>query len=293
MNKTIEKTLESFDQTPIWYRKIGSRNPKLVLNDGIGCDGFIWKYIISHFEKRFGIIHWNYRGHGKSASPNNLDNLGIDACVQDLKTVIKSAAPKAPVVLVGHSMGVQVILEYCHRYPKKVAALIIICGAAGHPINHIHNNSLFLRLFPLLRYATDRLDFIVRDAWQHLIHSEFAYLFANTFEINQNLANREDFEPYLAHLSRMDPIVFLRTLEAASKHTSEPYLEEIELPTLIVGGENDRFTPFWIAEKLHEHMPNSNLLALPEGTHVSPIEYPDTINQQIDKFLDEVILSFK
>ena len=41
----------------------------LVLCDGIGCDGYAWKYLIRHFQRTCRIIHWQYRGHGKSGLP--------------------------------------------------------------------------------------------------------------------------------------------------------------------------------------------------------------------------------
>ncbi len=288
MNPETQNMVRSFDQTEIWYRKIGNRNPKLVLCDGVGCDGFIWKYLIPHFQKRFGIIHWNYRGHGKSHSPSDLDNLGIEACIQDLKILLATSAARCPLVLVGHSMGVQVILEYLHRHPQRVIGLVILCGSAGHAIDHIHDNGLFRKLFPLMRYVSDRLDQMLKDTWRHVLDSELAYLYATTFEINPTKVKREDFEPYLSHLSRMDPIVFLRTLEDASRHTADGYLKDIQIPTLVVAGEKDRFTPFWVVKKLHESLPDSRLLALPEGTHVSPIELPEIVNRRIGEFLDEL-----
>ena len=73
-----EKRVESFDGTVIWYRMIGTGEPILVLCDGVGCDGFVWKYLIPHLEGKYRIVHYNYRGHGKSTTPENPENLGIE-----------------------------------------------------------------------------------------------------------------------------------------------------------------------------------------------------------------------
>ena len=37
-----------------------------VLCDGLGCDGYVWKYMEAHFGHQHPMIHMHYRGHGKS-----------------------------------------------------------------------------------------------------------------------------------------------------------------------------------------------------------------------------------
>lgn len=288
MDQYTETSVESLDGTPIWYRSIGSGEPCLVLCDGVGCDGYVWKYLIPHFEGRYRIIHWHYRGHGRSPVPSNLENLGIEECAEDLRAVLDHAGQREPVVLLGHSMGVQVILEYYHRYPDGVRALIPVTGSYGKAIDHVHDAGLAKRLFPLMRYASSRFAPLVTKVWRNIVGSDLAYWFATTFEINEGLIKREDFFPYLEHLSRMDPEVFLRTLASAARHTAEPYLPDIRVPTLIVAGEADHFTPYWISRRMHAMIPNSQLLTLPMGSHTGALELPELTNLRIDKFIREL-----
>jgi pimeloyl-ACP methyl ester carboxylesterase len=283
-----ETTTVSFDQTPIWYRRIGSGEPTLVLCDGVGCDGYIWKYLIPHFENRYRVLHWHYRGHGRSGTPENLENLGIEECAEDLKQVLDDASAKQPVVLLGHSMGVQVILEFYHRYPERVLALVPVTGSYGKAIDYVHDSGLVKRIFPLMQYATGKFHKLVLNFWRQMVGTDLAYWYSCTFEINEGLIKREDFFPYLEHLSRMDPDVFLRTLAGAARHTAEPYLPDISAPTLIVAGEQDHFTPYWIQRRMHAMIPNSQLLTLPMGSHTGPIELPELTNLRIDKFLQEL-----
>ncbi len=290
MDHYAETTIESFDATPIWYRRIGSGEPTLVLCDGIGCTGYVWKYLIPYFENRCRLLHFHYRGHGSSGVPENLENLGIEECVEDLKLVLDHAGVEHPAVLLGHSMGVQVVLEFYHRYPDRVRALIPITGPYGKALDHFHDSGLAKRLFPLARYVTGRFNPIVKKIWSEVIGTELAYWFACTFEINEGLIKREDFFPYLEQLSQMDPDVFVRTLAGAARHTTEPYLPEIRVPTLIVAGEADRFTPYWIARRMHAMIPESQLLTLPMGTHTGPIELPELTNLRIEKFLQNLVL---
>lgn len=289
MDHYTETTVASFDGTPIWYRRIGSGEPTLVLCDGVGCDGYVWKYFIPHFEDRYRLVHWHYRGHGRSGKPQDAADLGIEECAEDCRAVLDQVGTEGPVVLLGHSMGVQVILEFYHRYSDRVSALIPVTGSYGKAIDYVHDSGMVKRLFPLLRYAASgRLRPWLTRGWRRLVNSELAYWYSCTFEINEGLIRREDFFPYLEHLSRMDPEVFLRTLAGAARHTAEPYLSEIKVPTLIVAGEADQFTPYWLSRRMHAMIPNAQLLTLPMGSHTGAIELPELTNLRIDKFLAEL-----
>ena len=288
MDNYSEKTVESFDGTKIWYRIVGSGAPTLVLCDGVGCAGYVWKYLIPHFSGRHRIVHWNYRGHGKSAAPADIDNLGIEECCQDLEAVLDDAGEKDPVVLLGHSMGVQVILEFCHRHPERVCALVALTGSYGRAVDHVHDSSVVKTLFPLMKQAVESLNHLVRPLWRNLIHSQVAYHYATLFEINGSLIKKEDFYPYLEQLANMDPVVFVKTLEGAARHTAEPYLSEITQPTLIIAGERDRFTPHWISRRMQSLMQAAKLQTLPLASHTGPIEMPDLTNLSIEKFLSEI-----
>src|SRR5437879_439108 len=92
---------------------VGDGAPALVCCDGIGCDGFAWKYIARDFATRNRIVRWHYRGHGRSGIPKDASRVGFDDISSDLDAVLQ-ATGTAQAVLLGHSMGVQVALEH-HR----------------------------------------------------------------------------------------------------------------------------------------------------------------------------------
>jgi len=57
------------------------------------------------------------------------------------------------------------------------------------------------------------------------------------------------------------------------------------VPTLIVAGTDDTFTPYWLSEEMHARIRGSELLTVPGGTHVAPIEHPELITLRLEKFL--------
>src|SRR5690606_12058955 len=97
------------DGTRVWYawsRDVDkSERLPLVLCDGIGCDGFIWPYVIDRFRDDHPIIRWHYRGHGRSAVPTDLSRLSLQDLVADLEGILDTLGVEKA-VFAGHSMGV-------------------------------------------------------------------------------------------------------------------------------------------------------------------------------------------
>jgi pimeloyl-ACP methyl ester carboxylesterase len=82
----------------------------------------------------------------------------------------------------------------------------------------------------------------------------------------------------------MDPRLFLGMLKNASEHSAWDHLPRIHIPTLIVAGTRDTFTPYWLSEEMHDRIPGSEILTVPGGTHVATIEHPELITLRLEKF---------
>ena len=204
--------------------------------------------------------------------------------MDDLLAVL-DAAGEERAVLAGHSMGVQVVLEAHRRAPERVAGLLLVCGAPGRLLDTFHDSRILKTVFPLARRFFDRWPAAGASAFRAVVGSEVAMEYALAFEVNRALVKREDLQRYFDDLSRVDSAVFVRLLESAAAHDVADHLPEIGVPTLIVAGERDGFTPMRLSVRMHEEIPGSELLVLPGGTHVGPIEHPDLLAARIRAFL--------
>ncbi len=278
-----ERMVTSFDGTPIYASSEGD-GPAVVLCDGLGCDGFIWRYLRPALLTSYRVVHWNLRGHGQSGTPEARDALGIEASRQDVMAVL-DAFGLDRVALGGHSMGVQVTCEVALRHPERVAALVSICGAYGQPLTTFHNVNLLGRIWPWVNGATARFPEAARWLWKKTLASELLYRYATAFEVSAPLVERRDLQPYFDHLLRMDVEVFARMAAAAERHSVEDELERIVAPTLVIGGAKDTFTPTWIARRMARLVPGAELCVLPGGTHVAPIELPEMLWLTLEPFL--------
>ena len=275
---------EAPDGTRIHWSVAGDGAPALVCCDGIGCDGFAWKYIARDFATRHRIVRWHYRGHGRSGIPKDASRVGFDDISSDLGAVLQ-ATGTAQAVLLGHSMGVQVALEHHRRRPEQVLGLVLLCGSHGLPLDTFHDNKALKILLPSMITAAAKYPQAMSLIWRLAASGEVAYQFATHFEVNGRLVRRDDFMPYFRHLAGMDPQLFLGMLKHASEHSAFDHLPHVNVPTLIVAGTDDTFTPYWLSQQMHSHIPGAELLTVPGGTHVAPIEQPELITLRLEKFL--------
>ena len=82
----------------------------------------------------------------------------------------------------------------------------------------------------------------------------------------------------------LDWAVYFRMMGLVNEHSAAAYLDEVRLPTLITAGDADRMTPLATAEAMHRRIPGSELVVLPGGTHYTPVELPDELNDVIADF---------
>ncbi len=260
-----------------------------VLSDGILCDGFIWKYLWDDLSPLMPVVHWHYRGHGRSAPPADPERIDIAAHARDLG-VVRMHAGDPPVVLFGHSMGCQVALEAYRQRPDKVRAMVLLCGSFGNVTSTFQGIPLLDMVLPKLVDLAEKAPDVVRAVWSRLPPQLALKIALKAGEIDPERVRPEDMLPYLSHMTHVDFPMFLRMLRAAGEHTASDILPKVDVPVLIVAGERDSFTPSFLATAMTEMLPRGELLMVPRGTHVAPLEQPELVDARIVAFLRERVL---
>lgn len=283
-----------------WTPPNPSGGPPLVLTDGIGCQGYAWTYLVEAFRHRRRLVYWQYRGHGRSPVPDDLAGLSLRACVDDLNDVLEAVGDERG-VLVGHSMGVQVVLETLRAHPHRVAGMVLMCGGWEHPLKTWHGpakrhglptvpNLVMRAIFPwLTRQFLEARPELAQKVWSALLPTRLSYEIATRFEVNGDRIDERDFWPYLKHVGTMDMRVFAKLVTDLADHSSDDLLEDIDVPVLVVGAGRDTFTPVWLSEEMWRRIPDAEYLCIADGTHAAPIERPHMLNNRVARFLRERI----
>jgi pimeloyl-ACP methyl ester carboxylesterase len=126
---------------------------------------------------------------------------------------------------------------------------------------------------------------LVRAVWSRIPAEMALKLALRAGELDPSKVHAEDILPYLQHMTHVDFPMFLRMVRAAGEHSAEDLLPEIKVPTLIVAGERDTFTPPFLAESMAKRIPGAELLMLKNGSHVAPLEQHELADQRITEFV--------
>jgi len=287
-----EGDTKSKDGTRIHYRAIGQGLPILCCN-GLGVPSFFWKYLEKSFKNLFQVVIWDYRGHGLSAPPKSMKRATVHALVEDSRAVLDALnLPKA--VLIGYSLGVQVIFEFYRKHPKRVLGLVPCLGTYGRPMDTFYNSPFSKYLYELITFVG--ATFPRQGNWisRFLLKNPFWFQLGGLLKmIDTGMASKEDASIYIDHILGLDPRFFTNLLKSVQEHSTEEILKKIRVPTLIIGAEDDQFTPVWIAKKMHRTIPKSDLFIVKKGTHAALVEQPELINLRIEKFLKDRVLKEK
>jgi pimeloyl-ACP methyl ester carboxylesterase len=283
--------VEAEDGTRIFYgvRGAGCGIPA-ILNDGIGCDGFVWRYLQPHLAETRRVVHWHYRGHGRSGLPQDRGLLRIEGLARDLRLLMDHLEiPEA--VLFGHSMGTQVELETYRLCPERVRGMVLLCGSFGRVTHTFHGSDVLSQMLPGIRAVAKRHRGIARAIWGRVPTPLALRLAKLSGEVDAVTIREEDFRRYWEHIAVMDPDVFLELLDAAGEHSAEDLLDQIAVPTLVFAAERDTFTPPDLAEAMTRAITGAELFVLRGGSHAAPVEQPMTVQLRVDKFLTERVES--
>lgn len=91
-----------------------------------------WEYQLTHFATQFRVVAPELRGHGQSNAPYS--SYSMPELVQDLHDVVTALELPEKFVLVGHSFGGSVCIEYANAYPERIAKLILVATAGEYPL---------------------------------------------------------------------------------------------------------------------------------------------------------------
>jgi pimeloyl-ACP methyl ester carboxylesterase len=279
-----EGFVEAGDGTRLFFEVVGEGEPPIILTDGIGCDGFAWRYLGPRLAERHRVVHSHFRGHGRSGPPRDRDQLSIEALTRDLRVVCDHLEVERPAI-VAHSMGVQVALEYLRQNPDRVAALVLMCGTFGRITTTFHGTDLLDQVLPGLVRGTRMFPILARAVWGRVPAALAFRIACAGRELDSERIQEEDFQRYWEHASLMDPDIFLRMLQQAGMHDARAFLGDVAVPTLVVAAEHDTFTPMALAEEMAQAIPHAEIEVIEGASHAAPVEQPDRIGERVEDFL--------
>ncbi|MBV9768409.1 MAG: alpha/beta hydrolase [Bryobacterales bacterium] len=108
------------------------QGPKtVILVHGWTCDETTWNSQVPVLSKQYRVVTLDLPGHGQSGSPED-GKLSMELFARAVEAVRKDTKADR-VVVVGHSMGTPVVIEYARLYPQHTAAMVFVDGGVTVP----------------------------------------------------------------------------------------------------------------------------------------------------------------
>jgi pimeloyl-ACP methyl ester carboxylesterase len=120
--------LETRDGIELFYEQHGRGMPLVFVHGLFGVTEH-WQLQIGPFAHTHNVIAYDLRGSGRSSKPR-AEVYAITEHADDLRALLDGVSVRQPAVIVGHSMGSCVAIEFALSYPERVAGLCVVDGFA-------------------------------------------------------------------------------------------------------------------------------------------------------------------
>lgn len=241
--------------------------PPVVLIQGLGADKHLWNVQRMALASRFHTIALDNRGAGRSDKPYGVYSL--EQMADDTAAVLDHAGVEAAHV-VGASMGGAISQLMFLRHRERVRSLTLACTACRH---HPWRRELLAE-------------------WAEVAQREG--MGAMTAEAARWTIGPRSFRRLSPAFGWLGPLALSRPPHAFAAQVAailsvhddiKDRLAEVDVPTLVMVGNQDILTPRGDSEELAERIPTAELVVISGAAHGFMIEHGSTFNKYLLDFL--------
>lgn len=247
---------------------IEGAGPPLFLIHGIGAARDTWRFALPVLTRRFTVVSYDLRGHGTSPMPEG--PFGLDELVEDLERVReRTGIDKAH--FAGHSLGGMIGPAYALGFPERVLSLGLLSTAA------FRTEDDSAKVWAVVKAMEDKG---VAKVLTTLIDRWYTDAFIKK--------NPDIVERRMKQVIETNAEIFLNVFRIYAGTEMAPWLHGVSAPSLIMTGENDGGCNPRLNRRIHDAMPNSELVILPDYKHSILLEAGAEVASRLIRFIDEV-----
>jgi len=253
------------------YKVTGNKVP-FVLIHGHPFDHTMWYPQVVEFSDDYQVITPDLRGYGNSSLPHPENTKFEDYATDVLQLLNYLNVDRFH--LAGLSMGGQIIMEIFRQAPNRIKSLIFADTFAGLDTPEVKQG----------RYETaNRLEKDGMDAYA----DEVIYKMIRPEHVN---SMPEIAEHVVKMMKATTPIGAATALRARAERIDylTKVLPQINVPTLVIVGREDEFTPVEKAEELKANLQNCKLVIIEDAGHMPNLEHAEEFNQAVTYFLESI-----
>jgi 3-oxoadipate enol-lactonase len=238
---------------------------RVVLLHSLGMDRNFWQPVVERLTGRALVLTVDCRGHGASDKPAG--PYTVELFSRDIFDLV-SAFRFDNVLIAGASMGGCVALQFAATWPRLTRAAGLIDTTAWYGEQARQNweerpvKAESGGLAPLVEFQTTR--------W-----------FSDAFRA----ANPEIVQRCVDTFLRNEAHVFASTCRMLGAFDGRALMSKVRAPCSVIVGEEDYAAPVAMAQALHDGIDNSLLTIIPKARHLTPLETPDVVANELLRLL--------
>jgi pimeloyl-ACP methyl ester carboxylesterase len=230
----------------------GKRN--LVLVHGAGGSHLDWPALLRRLREA-NVYALDLPGHGRS---EGVGRSSITAYC-DFFLAFLDALGLEKAIVVGHSMGGAIVLDFALHYPDRLDGLILVGSGAR------------LRVAPAILTG-------ILSGFEATVDLVCDYAFGPSATEQLKRLGRQ-------RLLKTPPEVLHGDYAACDAFDVMERLGEVRRPTLVIGGTADKLTPPKYSVYLRDHIPGAELVLVDAAGHMVMLEKPEVVAKAVSKFI--------
>ena len=261
----------------IYYQIAGEGQPFVMIHAGIS-DHRMWNNEFDYYADRYQVISFDIRGYGKSEPVEGEFNAH-----EDFESLLDTLDIDSPIILMGCSIGAGLAMRYTLTHPDRVQSLILVGGTPDG-----------LELADLGLEVEEPVE-LFEQAEQAFEANDLDLATEIEMQIWFDGMGRAkvDVNPEVRQFAYdINRLAIEHASKKIGKHVHKQFeksslesFDELNLPILIIVGENDIPLIIAAADYMEEHLPNATKAIIPRAGHLPNMEQPQLFQGAIDPFL--------
>jgi 3-oxoadipate enol-lactonase len=250
------------------YQLEGPANaPVVTLSHSLATNLSMWDPQIPTLTSRYRVLRYDTRGHGGTDAPE--ESYTLDQLAEDARALFQ-ALKIARTHFIGLSMGGMIGQILGLQHPQILHSLVL-CDTSS-------------RVSPEARPMWDERIKVARtQGMEPHVEPTISRWFTAPFREK----HPEVVDPVRAMIRATNPQGYIGCSQGIAALNLTDRLHTINVPTLVVVGEDDAGTPVAASQTIHEKIKGSELVILKSASHLSNIEQPEAFSQAVTAFLEK------
>ena len=241
--------------------------PVVTLSHSLATTLAMWEPQLKALTARWRVLSYDTRGHGGTDAPRG--GYSLDLLADDAQALLRALGIQRT-HWVGLSMGGMIGQTFALKFPNMFQTMVLADTTSRYAPEAL----------PLWQ---GRIKTAQTQGMEALVESTLGRWFTEPFR-----KSHPEVTARVSAMIRATPVPgYVGCCTAIPQINVTDRLKEVKCPALVIVGEQDAGTPVALSREIHAALPGSELVIIPQASHLSNLEQPAAFNRALATFLNK------